>query len=57
LNEIKSTILDFDALKKLYNLCGIKKPLNLLYRASVDGFGAAAFHNKCDHIPNTLTVV
>ena len=57
LKEVDSVILDLNALRKLYNLCGFKKRLNLLYRASVDGFSAANFHDKCDFIPNTLTVV
>ena len=29
----------------------------LIYRASVDGFGAADFHRKCDNIPNTFTLI
>ena len=29
----------------------------LLYRASRDGFGATDFHEKCDNIPNTLTII
>lgn len=33
------------------------KRLELLYRGSENGFSAAAFHQKCDSIPNTLTLV
>ena len=29
----------------------------LLYRATRDGFDAAAFHNKCDGRPNTVTLI
>jgi len=34
-----------------------KSKWNLLYRASVDGFGASDFHRKCDNHPNTLTII
>jgi hypothetical protein len=34
-----------------------KKEFALLYRGSVDGFGAADFHRKCDGHGNTLTVI
>jgi len=30
---------------------------SLVYRASEDGFRAKDFHEKCDGIPNTLTIV
>jgi hypothetical protein len=33
------------------------KSLELLYRGSVDGFKASDFHNKCDDIADTLTVI
>jgi hypothetical protein len=33
------------------------KQVKLLYRASDPGFCAEKFHQKCDGIPNTLTVV
>lgn len=41
---------------KLKNLLGIAK-VRHLYRASEDGFQASVFHQKCDNIPNTLTVI
>lgn len=31
--------------------------LQLLYRASDDGYEAKNFHQKCDDIPNTVTLV
>lgn len=35
-----------------------KQPrLNLLYRASRDGYQAASFHSKCDDRANTITVI
>jgi hypothetical protein len=29
----------------------------LLYRASRDGFTAKAFHDRCDNVPNTVTII
>lgn len=34
----------------LFNAC-------LLYRASLDGFESQKFHNKCDGVENTLTII
>jgi hypothetical protein len=36
----------------LLRLCefDVRMKGNLLYRASVDGFGAADFHRKCDNL-------
>jgi hypothetical protein len=44
---------------KLNSLCGFPtdQKWRLLYRGSVDGFGAADFHNRCNNIPDTLTIV
>ena len=41
------------------NLCEFPKKtkFQLLYRASEDGFNSANFHDKCDGIKNTLTIV
>ena len=44
-----------DDLIKLCKLNG--KQFKLLYRATRDGFGASDFHGKCDHTPNTLTLI
>jgi hypothetical protein len=33
------------------------KQITLLWRGSRDGFGAKAFHSRCDGHPNTLTVI
>jgi hypothetical protein len=43
----------------LNTICGFPMDQNwmLLYRASVDGFGAVDFHRKCDGQINTLTIV
>ena len=30
---------------------------NLLYRASLHGFTADAFHEKCNGLPNTITII
>jgi hypothetical protein len=34
-----------------------EKQFTLLWRGSRDGFGARAFHRRCDGHPNTLTVI
>lgn len=42
----------------LERLCGVSmKQRSLLYRASEHGYEVAKFHEKCDKIPNTLTVI
>ena len=54
-----STILDNQNKLAIKELCGFPstKKLKLQYRASRDGFSAQNFHNKCDGIANTLTVI
>lgn len=56
---IDSTILETDKLYyDLRNLCGFEdQKWKLIYRATKDGFRAKDFHDKCDNIPNTLTVI
>lgn len=41
------------------NLCEFPKEqkFQLLYRGSEDGFSSAKFHEKCDGIKNTLTII
>ncbi len=41
------------SLKEMLNI----KELNLVYRASRDGFTAHSFHSKCDGISNTVTII
>ena len=43
----------------LIKLCEFdsKSKFTLVYRASVDGFGAKVFHSKCDKIAKTLTII
>lgn len=31
--------------------------MNLLYRGSLHGFRSSKFHDKCDNIPKTLTII
>lgn len=52
IDELAAEQCDF--LKKILN-----KPKNveLLYRASENGYTASNFHSKCDKIPNTLVLV
>ena len=43
---------------KLYEFCEKKdKRWVLIYRASRDGFGAAAFHSRCDNRGPTITII
>ena len=55
---IDSTILTTDKMQSDFvRLCRLRNvQLELIYRASRDGFEAASFHAKCDHKPRTLTV-
>jgi hypothetical protein len=52
-------ILSYREYAELNKLCGFptEQKWQLLYRGSVDGFGAADFHRKCDGKSNTLTIV
>lgn len=54
-----SNILDKHGFEKLVDLCEFKKnqKFKLIYQATTDEFGATEFHEKCDGIPNTLTVI
>lgn len=54
-----SAILTSDQKKELNQLCNFspKTRWALVYRASRDGFGARAFHDRCDGVPKTLTVI
>ena len=54
-----STILDNQNKLAIKELCGLPsiKKWKLQYRATRDGFSAQNFHNKCDGIANTLTVI
>jgi hypothetical protein len=56
---LDSVILETDELyQKLRDLCKFEdQKWKLIYRASRDGFGAADFHERCDNIQNTLTII
>lgn len=58
-NNVDSVIISKQEIKKLYELGRFNESmkLKLLYRASVDGNNTYAFHEKCDNIKNTFTVV
>lgn len=58
-NQLQSVILAESQSIELINLCEFdsSKKFNLLYRATVDGFGASDFHSKCDRISKTLTII
>ncbi len=60
INLFKSEILkDLEQSFELIKLCefSLNDKLCLLYRGTRDGFGAKAFHSKCDGHSNTLTIV
>jgi hypothetical protein len=44
---------------KLYEVCEfpLEQELKLVYRATRDGFNSDEFHNRCDGIANTLSVI
>ena len=47
-----------ESFEKIMNLCKFKnQKWKLIYRASRDGFKGENFHNKCDDISNTLTII
>ena len=54
-----SSILNSIEIQKIYELGSFStsQALQLLYRATIDGFGAASFHSKCDGYLNTLTMI
>jgi len=54
-----SLILDSQKSLNLIHLCEFsdKVKWRLVYRGSLNGFGAHDFHSKCDGIPNTMTVI
>ena len=58
-NFIDSNILETDKLYfDLRKLCDFEdQKWKLIYRASRDGFRAIDFHEKCDKIKNTLTII
>lgn len=47
----------FVKLKRLFYPLKLSYKAKLLYRGSRDGFSAAAFHEKCNGIHDTLTVI
>ena len=59
--KFESNILVNSQLKnKLLTFIKGFKPIKewkLLYRASVDGFESVKFHEKCNNIPNTVTII
>jgi hypothetical protein len=56
---LDSNILTVDQQVELLKLCkfGFNTKFTLIYRATVDGFGANAFHSKCDDQGKTLTII
>src|SRR5579883_3394742 len=56
---MSSTILDDNQKRDLCKLCGFanNQKFKLHYRGSRDGFTKEKFHQLCDNIPCTLTLV
>ena len=55
-----SRILSYENKHKLMKLCGFNTETvkwKLLYRGTIDGFAAKDFHQKCDGIQKTLTII
>jgi hypothetical protein len=59
MSQLNSTIISARDYIKLNPSLGfqVEQMWKLIYRGSVDGFGAADFHRKCDGVANTLTVI
>jgi len=57
--EAMGSFLTIDQMKILLTLCEfpVDHKLNLIYRASQDGFAASSFHSKCNDQPNTLILI
>jgi hypothetical protein len=58
-SKLDSNIVDSDQSVELIKLCEFdtKTQFKLLYRASRDGFGVKDFHEKCNNILKTLTLI
>ncbi len=52
-----SVILRSQEIESMYMLFGGLRNTTLLYKATKDGFEAAAFHLKCDNQGKTLTII
>ena len=57
--DFDSTILDKQNRSAITELCGFPsaRQWKLQYRATRDGFTAQNFHDKCDTVANTLTII
>lgn len=56
--ESNSVILSREEIKQLEKLCGFKiRNQKLLYRASSQRYSAKLFHDKCNFVANTLTII
>jgi len=57
-SEIESKLMNKSRFEKLMKLANFNNSKwNLIYRATTDGFDSSAFHNKCDNIPSTITII
>jgi hypothetical protein len=61
INPMKSDIVEFESpiLSTLPTVLNefARKRFRLLYRGSQDGFRSSNFHNQCDNVPNTITII
>ena len=46
-----------EQLKFIFEALDNPKELQLVFRASENGYSAAAFHKACNSVPNTLTIL
>jgi len=53
------SILSDENMIDLIKLCEFpeNQKINLIYKATKDGFKASSFHSKCDYKPNTLIII
>ena len=56
---MESKLLDMRNATNLINLCEFSRHENWrrIYQGSTDGFSSAHFHEKCDGVPATLTII
>lgn len=54
-----SNLLDMRGATNLINLCEFSRhqKWKCIYQASADGFSSASFHDKCDGVTATLTII
>ena len=53
----KSLILNKQEINSIHEMINFSNNIKILYRASTDGYESLDFHNHCDGIENTITII